>query len=273
MDIMRKFRPTVAIPVFDGTYSEIKPCPELAPYICCFWTSAGDSRSLVIPDTCMDLIFRIDHVKRSADVDFCTVDERGYRTEPRGLSADRYSIFGIRFYAWTAVLFTDCGFSDCHDQSAGELFSGLYDEAEPLFYENRSTAEITERVSELLLSRLDRDRSDSTIMNSVRVIIDTNSVISTAELAERSAVSRRQLERIFMRNIGVSPKSFTSLMRYQMLWQDICGGNRDFLALTEKYGFCDQAHMINDFRKRHTMSPGQALELINKSHFYNTNKT
>lgn len=53
----------------NDAYIEIEPCEALKPYICCFWGTVKPYTSLalpevrqelVIPDTCMDIIFNID---------------------------------------------------------------------------------------------------------------------------------------------------------------------------------------------------------------------
>ena len=36
------------------------------------------------------------------------------------------------------------------------------------------------------------------------------------------------------------------------------------LDAVDKYGFTDQAHLLSDFRKRHLMSPKEALEFARK---------
>ncbi|MDE6727531.1 MAG: helix-turn-helix domain-containing protein, partial [Oscillospiraceae bacterium] len=65
--------------------------------------------------------------------------------------------------------------------------------------------------------------------------------------------------------MGISPKCFSGLVRYQMLWREmaLCG-DFNVLDAVEKYGYTDQAHLLNDFRKRHLMNPKQALEYAKK---------
>ena len=65
--------------------------------------------------------------------------------------------------------------------------------------------------------------------------------------------------------LGVSPKTFSSLVRYQRLWQDMVLSPRfNALDAVDKYGYTDQAHLLSDFRKRHLMSPKEALEFARK---------
>lgn len=60
--------------------------------------------------------------------------------------------------------------------------------------------------------------------------------------------------------MGVSPKAFSSLVRYQMLWQDMLRPDFNVTDAVEKFGYSDQPHLLNDFRRRHLMNPGQAVE-------------
>ena len=38
-------------------------------------------------------------------------------------------------------------------------------------------------------------------------------------------------------------------------------GNGNILDMVEKYGYYDQAHLLNDFKKRHSLFPEQAVRL------------
>ena len=64
---------------FDGEYTEIAPCPALAPYLRCFWGSLHARRSCggsrVIPDSCMDLIFEVNYTNNRVTGHFCGLDD------------------------------------------------------------------------------------------------------------------------------------------------------------------------------------------------------
>ena len=79
LSLTKMYRPITAQP-FDRSdgYREISPCKALKPYIRCFWTyeSSPDMQpQLVIPDTCMDIIYRIDNDSGKVSECFCTIDE------------------------------------------------------------------------------------------------------------------------------------------------------------------------------------------------------
>jgi AraC-like DNA-binding protein len=74
-------------------------------------------------------------------------------------------------------------------------------------------------------------------------------------VAERSGTSLRQLERQFREDVGLTPKTFSRIVRLQAALRCVRQGS----ALTDvalACGFYDQAHMTRDFRELASMSPG-----------------
>ena len=255
-------------------YTEIIPDGALKPYIRCFWGTeeplkstekSADIPGLVIPDTCMDIIFSFDSNNNLIDSCFCAIDENSHFSNQNGVS----SIFAIRFYAWSAVMFTNDLLTNSKNKifAAEEFFPGLENDLLPMLESVNSLNERAAFAENYLLKTLDNNRINSNMMNAVYDIISAAGTIKTAELAAKNAVSKRQLERIFCDNMGISPKSFSSLVRYQMLWQELCFRGGNILDLTEKYGYSDQSHLLNDFKKRHSMTPRQALDFKNNVAF------
>lgn len=92
------------------------------------------------------------------------------------------------------------------------------------------------------------------------------------ELAEREAISERQLNRKFGQWIGVSPKKFSEVVRFQSVLRTIQSGSPlDWTELALKHSFFDQAHLIRDFRRFYGDSPLTAAKDFRRlSDFYNT---
>ena len=271
--LITAYHPITSTPFTQSpAYSEIAPSEALLPFIRCFWGMAGTTNAeesrLIIPDTCMDIIFNIDYTNNTAHCSFCTIDENAHFSY-NSVEAAHRSVFGIRFYAWTAVLFADNSFADTKNKvfDVDEFFTGLKRDILPMLLSVASLPERAEMAEKYLLKRLDLNRMNSDMMNAVCDIIFGRGAVRTAELAAKNAVSVRQLERWFNDNMGISPKSFSALVRYQMVWQELCFKGSDIFDMAEKYGYYDQAHLLNDFKKHHSMTPKQAVRL---SHFYNT---
>ncbi|MEY8531996.1 helix-turn-helix domain-containing protein [Blautia pseudococcoides] len=69
--------------------------------------------------------------------------------------------------------------------------------------------------------------------------------ISVKEICEYSCVSQRQMERLFLQNIGMSIKRTAGLIRYQNVWRDVVKQERfDVQDAVYRYGFSDQSNPI-----------------------------
>lgn len=263
------YYPITGTPFSDNiNYCEIPPCQALKPYIRCFWGSRYPVRSeistsegIVIPDTCMDIIFNINYSKNRTGSFFCTVDEHSYKTSG-STDTDLSSTFGIRFYAWTAICFSECDFTgrkNCHFDT-GEFFGKIKNMLEPMLYGLHTIDEKITAAEKILLKYLDTDHIDNNFMNSVYYMLQTKGTAKISDICSYTAVSERQLRRIFDFNSGVSPKSLSSLIRYQLLWQDmLLSSDFDIMDAVLKYGYTDQSHLIHDFKSRHLMTPSEAV--------------
>ncbi len=268
------FTTVTSNPTRAGNYIEIEPCDALKPYIRCFWGSrynradfsACENKKIwVIPDICMDIMVTGNQDLNSTGSYFCGINNFSYFAD----ESDSFC-FGIRFYAWSAVLFADEGMNGVLNAflNADDYFSGFARELnERLFnavniYERKAIAE------DFLLRRLNSKHENFDIMNSLYFIINNNGNAGVADLADYCVISKRQLERRFVEYTGVSPKQMINLIRYQLLWQDCLKGNFNALDAVEKFGYYDQSHLIKEFKRFHGMSINNALG--NVSHFYNT---
>ncbi len=258
----------------DDTYCEITPCDALKPYIRCFWGSvkpveaAFDSTEsgIVIPDTCMDIIFHLDHTQNTVDGHFCALDERSFITG--GESAHTLtSTFAIRFYAWSAILFAENplnGSKNCAFP-VEEFFESIKNELQPQLYDVPTLAGRIAIAEKALLKRLHPERMNADLMNAVWYMIANSGRARISDICSYASVSEKQLERIFAHHMGISPKSFSTLIRYQLLWQEMISFPRfDIHDAVEKYGYTDQAHLLNDFRRRHLMTPREAVSFASK---------
>ena len=74
--------------------------------------------------------------------------------------------------------------------------------------------------------------------------------ISVKELAATVGISKRQLERLFLRHSGVSPKTFCTTLRMQRVLNILSHHPAQPLAqVALKCGFTDQAHLANEFKR------------------------
>lgn len=276
-DLSDHFSPATAQPLMNSLYyCELPPCAALKPYVRCFWgtirpvtspepPSAG--KSLVIPDGCMDIIFRGDLTKDSISAYFCGLDENGWNSGSSAFSGGMSVTFAVRFYLWTAGGFT----SDSLSGSAGRgieaaaLFPGFVREMTEFLRRGLTLRENADFAEGLLLRGMLRQPEDN-LMNALEFIVSRCGRVTAADLSIHTGCSAKRLQRLFNSNVGASPKTVMSVIRYQLLWQEMLRtGSFSALDAVEKYGYYDQPHLLHDFKRRHLMTPQAALELAKRN--------
>ena len=140
----RLYRPATAVPHRnDSTYTEITPCSALRPYIKCFWGSVGPSAGkatageLIIPDTCMDIIFEVNHSQNSMKSRFVGINNEAFTSAGSTEEKDTSSTFGIRFFAWSAAMFSQDSMNGVKNKvfDAQYHYEAIKTALEPILYE------------------------------------------------------------------------------------------------------------------------------------------
>ncbi|THF71976.1 AraC family transcriptional regulator [Deinococcus sp. Arct2-2] len=82
-------------------------------------------------------------------------------------------------------------------------------------------------------------------------------------LAEEYEVSQRQLERLFLQDVGVNAKTLARLIRFEEVHNRLWRTPKASLAqLSYELGFADQAHLSRDFRAMTQMTPGAFAHMV-----------
>jgi AraC-like DNA-binding protein len=172
----------------------------------------------------------------------------------------RGQVFGIKFKAAGFQPFFGAPVSRLVNRSlpATDLFGDRADglENDVLAAPDMATmAAIAERL--LLAFRPATPTPDIERVNAlVAGIADDRSLTSVEQLAERSKLSRRALQRLFQHYVGVGPKWVISRYRlHEAVAQLQAGTSVALPQLALELGYFDQAHFIRDFRKLVGRSP------------------
>lgn len=278
MELHRMYRPITAAPYkCTGDYMEFEPCDALKPYIRCFWGSprmvAGSGNQakkteIVIPDTCMDIIFTADFTDNRIESLFCGIDDRTFVTESAGNRRNTYFVFAIRFYPWGVPMFAEESLQntknaffdvDCH-------FSVIKKKIERQLFDAADIYRFIPIAERILLEQFNDRYRNKTVFEAASKILQCKGNIRMADLEQEVLVGGRQLERLFLEYVGVSPKSLASMVRYQYLWSEFLSKkNFDMMDAVYRYGYSDQAHLCHDFKKFHSMNMSDAREYARRN--------
>ena len=261
-----EYHPLTARPFLrDNTYEEHLPCKELRPYVSCFWSSEGIEKSSadrlvrVIPDTCMDIIIDINYAKQTIKSRLCGMQDYAVMVE-QGKEQEETIRFAVRFPFWAVRRFLKLDMSDLYNQTIDLdlLIPGCSAAFEELFY-CRSLAERIAWMESYLLGIFDPEGYNSNLYNSIEYLLRSKGGSRIKDISEYSAVSQRQLERLFKQEIGISIKRTASLIRYQNVWREVIQQNTfDIQEAAVRYGYADQSHLLNEFKRFHGLYPSQA---------------
>ncbi|WP_266203089.1 helix-turn-helix transcriptional regulator [Pontibacter kalidii] len=241
-------------------YKETNPCTALAPYIHSFWELKGDDHDRQwernFPDGCPGLVL---NVGDSCSTDNGTVVMDFGKTYVVGamtsfkdsfIDGDTH-LFGVclkpgvfyNFYNYTSQNELANKTVQLEKPHSFELDKFL---KSPVYYLNAFFTDRLQNRNGLLQSIMDD-------------IHQSNGQISIKKLAERKAISIRQLERKFRTHIGITPKEYANIVRFQHALTLIKNSDkkRSLLDIAFACGYYDHAHLTNEIKRNTGLSPSQ----------------
>jgi hypothetical protein len=174
------FKPIIAKPQNTTDYIEILPCDLLKPYIKCYWGSPQPllkireeafvhHSTVIIPDTCMDIIFDIDYHTNNISSIFCGINDAPFHVLAVNKTA-LISTFAIRFNFWAVHLFSDIDMKDSLNAfvDSSEYFNDFKRKLGSMLIEKTTIKERICEVKNYLIKRLLVNRhTNSNLMNAV----------------------------------------------------------------------------------------------------------
>ena len=250
-------------------YTEHRAVAALAEHLECVWFVADDDASpttraaeRVLPDGCLEWIFHLGAPFRR------WTPARGWEFQPCSFVVGELTQFlllqptcpvatmGVRFRPGGAYRFLPFALSALTDNAVPteEIWGREGKYLEEAVLSARSHVERKQLVEGFLLSRLaaPRPRFDAAISEIMR----NHGQTRVDQLAGRIGWSPRQLQREFRASVGLSPKAFARIIRFQNLLRLVGEGSlREWASLALEGGYSDQPHMVREFREFSGQSP------------------
>ncbi len=239
-------------------YHEIRPRPPLNSFVECFWTLEGDgpqpdgAAERILPDGCVELILNFgerfsQHTNGRKNLQphhFLVGQMSGpILISPNGT----VRLLGIRFHPGGTSPFLRVPMNELTDRVT-ELASLSTDLERELLEACEGEPAITQ-VEAVLTARLIRGAHDSLPMKLAARIVSSAGLVSIDQLASDAGISSRQLERRFMRDVGVGPKLLSRILRFQQVFRAVERVDPAWASIAVECGYYDQAHLIRDFNQ------------------------
>jgi AraC-like DNA-binding protein len=249
---------------------ELLPCPSLRPYVQLIWcfeldgTESFGPAERIAPDGIVEMVF---HYRDPMAIRFG--GER-FVVQPRSSIVSqtrRYveirpagpaGFVSVRLRPWGAHHFLAPPVSQIADRqvAAEELWGGEAWELEERLAESADTRTRVSLVEGFLLRQLRRHQKTD-VEPLVRAVWARRGQVRVKQLGDELGLTERSLQRLFASALGIPPKGFARLVRFQNACSTLRRGRWTSLTqVSHDCGYYDQAHFISDFKSFSGMTPG-----------------
>lgn len=265
-----KLRPSQPYFVFDTKdfYQEV----YLRQGISHFYTYHTDGGNVLrtVPDGCIDLFFEYDDDGMKGYV--CGTRLKYHCQDWSG----RNEVFGVRFMPGIQPEFLACTMRDVLEQKIPleDIVRADYTEwfkklgQEPDFYQRiRIFLEGYTRIE----NRKEPLYGKKEIVQSVKqMVYDSDGTIKVHEIGGNTGYSERYINRIFIEEMGFSPKTFCKIIQFQRTLEFLNYGAPDKMTDAAVYlGYYDQPQFIRDFSKYAGVTPKKYLDMVKQYNYRN----
>ena len=176
-------------------------------------------------------------------------------------------LLGIRFHPGGTLPFLRLPLHEVTDQvvDLGGLASKLERELLSAASQSPLLKEKVTAVEALLTNQLLSAKDNSWLITLAARIVDSGGLVAIDRLAGDAGISSRQLERRFLREVGLGPKLLGRIIRFQQVFRAVEQCNTAWAEIAIECGYYDQAHLIRDFNQFARQTP--AVLFSNQSAF------
>ena len=242
----------------------------------------------ILPDGCVELILNF-------GARFSQHDDDKQRLQPRSFLVGQMTgpilisptgpvqLLGIRFHPGGTLPFLRLPLHEITDQvvDLGSLSSKLERELIRVTSQSPLLTEKVNAVEMFLTKQLLNTKENSWLMMLAARIVETGGLVAVDRLASDAGISSRQLERRFLREVGLGPKMLGRVIRFQQVFRAVEQCNSAWAEVAIECGYYDQAHLIRDFNQFARLTPAVLFSSQSaftewftrksrKSDFYNT---
>ena len=256
-------------------YQTFKPHSDLESLISCYWTlevppSDHPQKQRIIPDGTIEMAFILgDDIKRYTTDDHFILQPRsmvlGQTIAPFYIEPTGYvNTFAIRFYPYGFANFVTVPIRSLANKETpiDQLFEKKAAQSlTQAILQASDTKERIEIIERFLLRKLNEPSTiDQIVKTTLDTLISTKGSTSIHQILKEDVSRRRQLERKFAKQIGISPKQLGKVIRLQSALKMLLNEEGESLTnIAYQNEYYDQAHFIKDFKEFTGISPKEFI--------------
>lgn len=244
----------------------IRPKKELRRYVRYYWVLESDKpfSVLTFPIGCPQMIFhrrtplfipelssRQDRFTISGQVNFPAHIASGGDTE---------MVVAV-FYPHTIGMFIDTPPSAFYNQeiSGYDIGNKQLNQLADRIFDCADSETAISLIEQWLIARIIPSLNIKRIGASLAALLRSPST-SVENLAGIACLGKKQYVRLFREYVGMNPKEYGRIVRFQRALRMMQLGSRDYAGIAYANGYSDQSHFIRDFRQFSGMTPKQLTE-------------
>jgi AraC-like DNA-binding protein len=242
-------------------YLPRKPPPVLAPFVKALWVSheapgqPGAQREWVLPTGTVQLVFELPLPSSTNPAGNAVV--AGLRAAPRlrDICEPRYTV-GAQLWPGAAGLLLGAAADALAERHTplDALWGAESARAHERLLAARSPAAQLDILEHLLRTRAAQAANMHPVVADALARLAHGTPI--AELVRASGYSHRHFVALFQRGVGLTPKLFARVLRFQAVLHALRAAP-SLSQLAQSAGYSDQAHLTREFRALSGISPGE----------------
>jgi AraC-like DNA-binding protein len=176
--------------------------------------------------------------------------------------AHKYSHFGISFYPHALKHFLRVDAQEITDKFP-DLLNFVSTDFNDMILGAGSNHLRISKLNCFLIEQLEKNayRNGNVVINDVLLNTYKYRNHSVKEVANNYKLSERSIERKFREWVGVSPKKYLQIFRFEETYHKLNGNNfRNLSEVAFANGYSDQSHFIRNFRKFSGIPPSDYID-------------